>query len=162
MINENENDDLIRFLSEAMEEMETWTCEEPQFLEAVGRIAENLAQRACLSPDDEGGAAPNNRLVAKTPEDLDDLIRVAAYLRASPSIRLLYMAGKMQPGIGTEIISRSANHLDEDREDDDLKSISRVVLDRILILARADCYTRIFGPDRRSKVLHLLESLKAV
>lgn len=150
-IEDIEDDALVRFLAGAMEEMESWTCTDREFVDAVGRLGQSLADRA--------GQGDDPKPLVKDDEDLDDLIRVAAYLKATPSIRLLHLAGRIQPGIGGDIVTRSAGHVASEEKPIEMRSVSRVVLDRITVLARAECYSRVFGPDRRADVLDLLEEI---
>lgn len=149
-----EHDDLVEFLSVAMEQMESWPCTDRDFIDAVGRLSQNLESRVQMQ---EAGQSPGQ--LVHDVEDLDDLIHVAGYLRAPPSIRLLHLAGRIQPGIGGSIVTRSAEHVRSAEVPEGLRSVSRVMLDRITILARGECYARVFGVERRMSVLDLLEEL---
>lgn len=150
------DDNLVEFLTGAMEELESWTCTDREFLDAVERLSENLEGRATQGGNGGSGA------IVHDDEDLDALIRITAYMRAPPSIRLLHLAGRIQPGLGGDLMDRSVKHVGSGSKESamDLCAVSQVVIDRITILARAECYSRVFGPKHRADVLELLENLK--
>lgn len=100
---------------------------------------------------------PHQAAVLVEDENILDFIQVLAYTKTSPSIRLLSLMGQCQPGLGGDVVqaceaSKTSGH--------QLEAESKVILARIKLLVRLECYGRIFGKERRQKVLSILNNLK--
>jgi hypothetical protein len=90
-------------------------------------------------------------------ENMWDFIQVLAYTRTSPSIRLLGLLGQCQPGLGGDVVKTCETSKVPGHQ---LEAESKVVLARIKLLARMECYNQIFGPERRKEVLAILDEMQ--
>lgn len=86
---------------------------------------------------------------------MGDFIQVIAYAKATNAFRLLSLTGERQPFLGGDLLQKCQENIKKKH----LPAESRLMLSRLLILARLDCFQRIFGEDRRVDLTRILDSI---
>lgn len=129
-----------------LDSVETWVLDssDGKFLAVLKNLAaflsENLSMAGVLIDD----------------EDIPDFIRVLAYARTTHSMRLFNLAGQCQPGLGGDILTVCDQC---GVPGNVLEAESKVILGRVKMLVQLECYKQIFGPERRDRVLEILDGL---
>lgn len=129
-----------------MERAESWVPGEPDgVLASLLQVLMNYIEE---NPDQAG--------ILVEDEQIADFIHVLAYTKSSPFFRLLGLMGQCQPGLGGDVLKACEGGKSEGHP---MEAESKVILGRIKVLVRYECYSRVFGPERRKEILRILDEL---
>jgi hypothetical protein len=84
------------------------------------------------------------------------IVLVLAYIRASKALQMMSQISKVQPGFAGDLLSfcesvRGAIHPTPE---------TQVVLSRFELVAKAQVYIRLFGPERRAEIIRIVKTMQ--
>lgn len=88
-------------------------------------------------------------------KDLTQFLRILAYRNISASFRLLSILHRIQPSLTVRLLE-----LCKTEQVKDIQPEAMLFLTRMQILLKAECLRRIFGKQRRTKIIQLLQEMK--
>lgn len=129
-------------LTQKMEENESWITHPDASAESLKDIVDQLENN------------PSFLLIKEDDKThLDNILYLLAHLPSSQAFRMLNLAVRKQEDI-TSKLTRAAQLQCVERGS--FHPESRVMIDRLMVVLRARCFSLVFGPKRRKDILSIL------
>lgn len=126
--------------AEEMEKFEKWTLEDPEINEKLEKWAHSLD----IKKENASTLIGHDKYYL--------IVEVLAYVHTRKALRLLSLTGKLQSGLGGDLIEYCRN--DKSREN----QVEKIVhLSRIREIIKLEYYEKIFGPEKRKEILDIIK-----
>lgn len=128
--------------TELMEALENWVINDPVVNKKVQKWGTILSQNE------------NKADVVFSDNSFPLIVKVLAYLHTKKAFKLIGLSGKIQPGLGGDLLK----FCDQNKKPaNPIKAESSLFISRIKEVVKLQYYENIFGPEKRKEVLKILK-----